>query len=582
MRRDVSDKGLVIGGGRRIGGPRLLRNIGIAVLVVLVALLVSYIIYRRVVAYAVPGGSVPGDPLVMRAAESAEAPAVLGYGASSLGYSGRIAVLRLVGKPHTLGASHGRLLGDEVAALADAMDPSIEDSVGTGGLFGESTHDARLRWRYRQLDDGIPGHQLIEIAGVVRGSSRTAASAPSYEDLVRQQAVFDVGSAVPWSSARRTRTLARSLSFVATLRGASGDRLLLGRSFAMPGLSDEGEAAARNVVVSFVRADAVIPYASVGWPGLVGVVSGVNAEGIAVMVHPVRTADVRTTRAAQPVALVARDVLENARTLDDAIGIIEQAKPLGAAAFVIVDGNRRAWAVVERSPSHVVAVRNRTPAVIGDTFESDEFADDPENDRARRTHPSVMRAQRMAQLLGTALATPAEVAALLRDTRGKGGTMLPPGHRGAAQDLAAVHTALFDASGMVLWVSEGPGASGRFRAFDLRYELRGEGARPAPPSDIPADPELDAGAAEALARARADLRAARRAWHEGHRTRARERVQRALAQVPTIPEGLELAAAYARSAGDRELAAELYKKYLEVGPDDLAAEDEARAILRDQ
>ena len=96
-----------------------------------------------------------------------------------------------------------------------------------------------------------------------------------------------------------------------------------------------------------------IAWAGVGWPGLLGVVTGINAEGLVVIVHPVRTRDVRPTRTARPIAVLARDVLENAHDLDEAIKLIETTATLGAAAYVDVDGQHGTWAVVERSPSRV-------------------------------------------------------------------------------------------------------------------------------------------------------------------------------------------------------------------------------------
>ncbi len=567
---------LVIG-GRRTTPRRTVRGIAIATLVVLVGLLVAYIIYRRVVSYAEPDGSVPNLPLVV-VDDGPDQPR-LGFGDSSLAHAGPITVLRLVGKPHTMGAAQGRLLGSAVTEVSQQIRPCIEQTVSSGGLLGGTTHSARLRWRYRLLDDGIPGHQLIEIAGVLRGTRRTAGSAPGYESFVRDQAVLDLGIATPWSDNAYFRAVARSLTFVTALRGPSGDRLLVGRSFGLPGLADGGAAAAAHPVVSFVHPDGVIAYASVGWPGLVGVVSGVNAEGIAVMVHPARTDDVKTTREAQPVPLIARDVLENARTLDDAIAILEHSSPLGAAAFTVVDGNARTWAVVDRSPERGAVTRDRTPPVITDLLDSDPFADDPENDRARRVRPSALRAQRVAQLLRQPPEDPAGAAAILRDTRAVGNLPLPAGHRAAAEDLAAVHTAIFDTSAMVLWVAEGPGARSRFRAFDLRHELSGEGARAAPPPDIPALGEGDGRVAAAVLAAEADLRAARQAVRRGGRRQARELVSRALVRAPDLPQALWMAAELARADHDDERARRLLQRYLDVGPDDLNAGEEARAIL---
>ena len=60
--------------------------------------------------------------------------------------------------------------------------------------------------------------------------------------------------------------------------------------------------------------DGKLAWASVGWPGQAGVVTGINAQGIAVMVDPARTSDVRATRTARPVALLARRRAKRAAT----------------------------------------------------------------------------------------------------------------------------------------------------------------------------------------------------------------------------------------------------------------------------
>lgn len=604
---------IVIGARRSSPQRNNLRSAAIAVALGLVCLLVANFIYDRVVSYAEPDVSVSDAPLLMDGPGEApgavsgpgpgpeaspaagqetgeppgEAPgphapgqggAVLAYGQSSLGHVGSIAVLRLRGIPQELGATHGRLLGSAIAAPGEALASTISHTVSGAGIFGRLTHDARLRWRYRFLDDGIPGHQLVELANMLGGARASDEGVPAYEGFVRQQAALDLGVPAPWSSGAAFRAVARSLSFVATLRGTSGDRLLIGRTFALPGAADGGDAAAGRITVSFVAPRDVIPYASVGWPGLVGVVSGINAEGIAVMVHPVRTRDVKLTRPAQPMALLARDVLENARTLDDAIGILQHATPLGAAAFVIVDGNSRQWAVVERTPSRF-GVRHNQPSVVTDLLTGESFADDPENDRAARIRSSAQRTQRVQRLLGQRPAEPADVAAILRDRRSPSGVPLPLGHRGAIRDVGAVHTALFDASAMVLWVADGPDPGARLRAFDLRHELRGEGARPVPPGDLPADADYEPSVSHQVRVALAQVRQARRHWQAGRTRRAREMVQRALAHAPELPEALELAGDLARSSGDRSTARRYYQRYLDVGPDDLGAEEEVRALL---
>jgi len=136
---------------------------------------------------------------------------------------------------------------------------------------------------------------------------------------------------------------------------------------------------------------------------------------------------------------------------------------------------------------------------------------------------------------------------------------------------------LIDPAAMTMWVADG-GARGRFRAFDLRHELRGEGERPAPPADVPAIESVDPSDAS-LRAARADLRAARQALDADDAVRADEAVARALARTPSLPEALELAGATARARGDGVAARKALQKWFDGGADDPGAEEEVRAQM---
>lgn len=568
---------LVIGGGRRSHSQRSpLRSIAIAGVLGLVCLVVAYFLFDRMVSYVEPDTTVPAAGLALDGPLGSGATPRLGFAGGSVTHAGGLTVLRLAGEPAALGAAHGRLLGHALASQHAALGPLPGHAVTSHGFLDRLTLDAQVRWRYRLVDDGIPGHQLVEIGHLLATARHTAADVPGYAPFVRQQAAFDAGAPAPWSSGAGFRAVTRATSFVAALRDPSGDRVLVGRSLALPGAADGGDAAAAHPVVSFVRSPDVIAHASVGWPGLVGVVTGINAEGVAVLVHPARTGDAQRVTAAQPAQLLAREILENARSLEDALGVLEHAAPLGAASFLVVDGPARTWAVIERSPRHM-EVRREQPAVVTDVLTSDAFAEDPENDRATRVRPARMRALRAERLLRARPTRPEDVLAILRDRRDGKGALLPLGHRGALRDPSAVHTAILDASTMVLWVADGADAGARFRAFDLRHEL---GSAPAaPPEDLPALVDDEPGAARRVRQARAHLRQARQHAGAGDRDRAREQALRALALAPDLPEALLVAGDLARAAGDIEAARRYYRRCLDVGVDDLGEAEEIRAVL---
>lgn len=562
---------LVIG-GRRSGLPRPWRAGVIAVAMLGVAMVVGWFIYRRSVTYDMPSGDVSGAITSVQTAPGA--PPALMYGTSSLTWAGGLPVLRISGEAHAFGAAHGRLLAPWLPPAAAAAMPSIEHTVDDGGLFGGTTHGMRLAWRWRFIDDGLVEQDRRMVAGMTRGAAASGVDL-SFTDLVRAQAVLDVGVPSPRTDEAEQKSLAASLTVLAHQAQAPA-RVWIGRTFALPGLDDGGDA--EIPVVTIAHPEGRIPWASIGWPGQLGVVTGVNAQNIAVMVDPVRTSDVRPTRAARPVALLARTVLEQAKTLDEAVKLIEGTPTLGAAVIVVVDGTSGTWVLVERTPSKAIVEKNPKSPAVGDVLTTNALSSDPENDRARRMLATISRVDRAAKLVKNPLSDVAAMAAVLRDQRGVDESARPSGHRGVIDDGRAIQSVILDPASLELWVAD-PRSGGRMRAFDLRHELRGEGDRPAPPADIPADPAFDPDRLPNLVAARAELREARGALHAGDSDRAAEACARARARAPALPEALELEAMIAQARGDMARARTAFEAWLDGGPDDPKGEERARAVL---
>jgi isopenicillin-N N-acyltransferase-like protein len=563
---------LVIG-GRRSGMPRPTWRAGvIAVAMLGVAVIVAYFIYKRTVAYDVPGGVAKGEMTAVQPAPGAQP--VLTYGNASLTWVGGLPVLRVGGDAHTMGAAHGRLLAPWLAAIVRSHAPSIEGTVTDEGLFGGTTHNMRLAWRWRFIDDGLVDTDRRMLAGLTRGAAASGVHL-RFEDVVRDQAVLDVGVPSPRTDEAEQKSLAQSLTVIAHQAQAPA-RVWIGRTFALAGLDDGGEAA--YPVVTIARPEGRTAWAGIGWPGAVGVVTGVNAHGIAVMVDPARTADVRPTRTARPIALLVRTILEQATTLDEAIKLVEGTPTLGAAVLVIVDGSSGRWVQVERTPNKAITERNPKQRALGDVLTTHALSGDPENDRASRILSTKGRVERAAKLVRNPLADVGAMATVLRDRKAVDESPRPPGHRGVIDDGRAVHSVILDPASLELWVAD-PTAAGRMRAFDLRHELRGEGDRPTPAADILAEPDVELDRAANLRAARADLRVARALLAAGNAVAADEACARARARVPSLPETLELEAMIAQARGDNARARAVFQAWLDASPDDPKAEERARSVL---
>jgi hypothetical protein len=91
-------------------------------------------------------------------------------------------------------------------------------------------------------------------------------------------------------------------------------------------------------------------FANAGWPGAIGVVTGLSARGFAVVLNAVLSAEgVRKT--GYPVLLHLRRVLEDARDFEHALQMLSQ-QTLAAPALVTLVGSRNEQRVViERTPT---------------------------------------------------------------------------------------------------------------------------------------------------------------------------------------------------------------------------------------
>lgn len=561
---------LVVGTRRAVTG-KPWRAGAIALAILITATVVAWFIYRKSVSYDMPNVVVEGT--LGNDHPNGEL-AALRFGASTLQYRGGIAVLRTSGEPHQMGAAHGRLLAGELRHFVDVAKPSIERIVDGTGMFASLLHGIVLDWRLRFLDDGLTDADRRWLAGMVRGAEQSGTSV-SYPELVHAAAVIDVGAPSQRSAEADVHVLARSLSFAVPLAN-DPSRIWLAHQLALPGLDDGGDSL--PPLLTIARPTGKLAWAGVGWPALAGVLVGVNAAGIAIAVHPVRSGDVRATRAAQPTSMLARSVLEQAHTIDEALAVINKGEALGAAAFVVVDGNEGRWVVIERTPDKTAV--NRQPAsVIGDILENQAFATDPQNDRARRQLASTMRVTRAAHLLKTAPTDLGALAGILRDHHSSDDALRPLGHRGTIADVAALSTVIIDARARMIWIAD-PTAAGRMRGFDLRQDLGLDiGASVSGTADLAADPEAESGARHRIEVARQALRFARGELARHNPVVASDYVARALALAPDLPECLELAAMVAAANGDAATARAFAQRWIDGGADNPAGEERARAIL---
>jgi tetratricopeptide (TPR) repeat protein len=563
-----SGKSTLIGGsprGRGGAARRWLRRLGVFVLIVAAGLPIAYAIFQRVTAI-----NPPRVPESARAEARAKALEVRGprtfLGTSWISRERGVWEEHLEGDPYTLGFAQARLGARVLREQEDFMFSEMNKYVPS--KIARFLIRAGVRLQYRRIPDHLPLDRQLEIAGLADGSiDRHADFLPTYHRLVFYHALHDITQGLEKSP------LLGCTAFAAAGPATVGGRLIIGRNFDFEG----PEIFDREKAVIFVKPKDKIPFASVAWIGMSGVVTGINAERIYVSINAARTTD--KGKDGMPVEILVREILEQARSIDDAVAMIKKTPVMVPDFYLIADGKTGESAVVERSPTRTEVRRSKDVTLLTNHALSPAFAGDAENDRLKRYMTSGARFRRLEELVRQARGQidPRRALEILRDKKGAGGEPLGLGNRNALDALIATHSVVVDATQMILWVGEGPHLLGKFRAFDLRKELLGE-ERPAP-ADLPEDALVGGDELRAFRDAMASLKAAEQLLTEKDLAHAIEELRRAEALVERMPEPHRLLGDALRARGDREGARREYQRFLELSPPYLHDIEDVKSIL---
>jgi hypothetical protein len=375
---------------------------------------------------------------------------------------GRLLQVGLSGTPETIGYSHARLLYPEMVENEGILMGRFKQQVPLGAARSLLLDLAQLR--YRHVDQQMSADRLREIAAGARGFQPDPFSDmfPTFQRFVYLNALYDISLSFEGSPLIGCTTF--TFDGPATSDGSG----VLARAFDF----EVDEIFDRRKAVFLVRETGKIPFASVAWPGLIGVVSGMNLEGVAVVVHGGRAREPQAV--GEPVVHALRRVLSEARTTEDAARLLSERVPMVSHIIIVTDAHGHS-AVIERAPGVKDTLRILpSRAATTNHFES-ALKDDAKNLRVRAktsTLPRRARADRLlADLPPNMPISPAGAAALLRDRSAADGSPLPLGDRRAINALIATHGVIMQTGPRVLWVSEAPHLLGHFRAFDLKRLL---------------------------------------------------------------------------------------------------------------
>jgi len=466
-------------------------------------------------------------PLAAPAAEELafDAQGVAHVGDSTLERRNALWVLHVRGGAEQLGYRHARLSAPLMAAGDFRMLDLFATFVPSSALRGVLT--AIVRARYRDVDRGFPPERRAELFGEAIGYGDQGPSfLTPYHRLVFLHALYDIALAFEHSPLLGCTAFAAGGD--ATRAGSTPGHTIVGRNFDL----DVDPWFDVDKVVQIYEPAGRIPFASIAWPGMTGVVTGMNAAGIWVSVNGARAGSPDATGV--PVVFTTRAILEEAHTLEEAIAIATHDVPMTSHMLLLADGASGESAVVERAPGRTSGVRRGPVTVLSNHYATTGFADDAKDAYVRDHTSTLAREARMHELVARAdgRIDPTLAVAMLRDRGDVGDAALPLGNRNAIDALIATHSVVADLTAGVLWVSEGPHTLGAYRRIDLRARLTGTVPRDEAGGDVAADPLLADGGYDRYLLGGRLRHAAERDAKRGDATEAAEGFARALALHP--------------------------------------------------
>lgn len=365
--------------------------------------------------------------------------------------------LHIVGDPLQRGLLAGSLSEHLVKKQERVFFSKIQDIIPS--KFKQQLLRQFLKWYNRKLYLHVPEEYQTEIYGISQYTSpQFNAIAPQYLRTLYLHGAHDIGHAL--------QDLALvGCSSVAVWGDKSEDgELLIGRNFDFYA----GDAFAEDKVVAFVTPEQGHPFMTVTWGGMIGAVSGMNKEGLTVTINAGKSEIPLVAKT--PISIVAREILQYASTIDEAVAIAKKRPVFVSESIMVGSANDKKAVLIEVSPEKfgVFDVPNTNQLVCSNHFQSEPYQSDERNKEQILESHSKYRFDRMQELLVEKNKMNAtKMAEILRNKEGLKEAKIGLGNEKSLNQLLAHHSVIFKPESKMAWVSSNPYQLGEFVAYDL-------------------------------------------------------------------------------------------------------------------
>jgi isopenicillin-N N-acyltransferase-like protein len=365
--------------------------------------------------------------------------------------------LYVEGKPFERGVINGKLTKELVVNQEVYFTDKIKKLVPSD--FYRSFLKYFVAWFNRNLDKNITEEYKEEIYGISRSASdKYQYVGSNYQRILNYHAAHDIGHAL------QGMALVGCTSFGTWDARSQDSTMIIGRNFDF-WVSDEF---AQDKIVAFFNPSEGYQFMTVTWGGFIGAVSGMNVKGLSLTINAAKTNV--PSGSATPVSLVAREILQYASNIKEAIAIAKKRKMFVSESFLIGSAADKKAIVIEKTPDSLdVYDPNTNFIVCANHFQGAGLKNSNENVKQMAESASSYRYERLMQLMNAnGKNTVQKTINILRDDKGLNGANIGLGNEKALNQFISHHSIVFEPQKLKVWVSTQPWQLGQFVAYDLK------------------------------------------------------------------------------------------------------------------
>jgi isopenicillin-N N-acyltransferase-like protein len=372
--------------------------------------------------------------------------------------------LYVEGQPFERGVINGKLTKELVVKQEDYFTAQIAKMIPS--KFYRSFLKYFIAWFNRDLSKNVTEEYKEEIYGITQSASdKYQYIGSNYQRILNYHGAHDIGHAL------QGMALVGCTSFGTWDARSQDSTMIIGRNFDFY-VNDDF---AHDKIVAFYNPAHGYKFMMVTWGGFIGAVSGMNEKGLSITINAAKST--LPTSAATPVSLVAREILQYAKNINEAIQIAKKRKMFVSESLLIGSANDKKAIVIEKTPTtYDVYDPNSNYIVCTNHFQGNHLVHTKENIEQMKNSASFYRYNHLMDLLkNNGKNTVQKTINILRDTKGLNNANVGIGNEKSINQFIAHHSIVFEPQKLKVWVSTSPWQLGEFVCYDLKkvFALKG-------------------------------------------------------------------------------------------------------------